>query len=381
MMPIRHRARTTRHVVAFALGTALCLVAGTARGVDVVETRLFDALDRFVAGDRPAAFDALSTLTESHPRFRAARIIHQSLLEADNLRAVLKDLRPRASVSLLEDSTDEAYSRLTYWYERPPRGFLPDVLIEAAPFRTKVLVADATRSRLYLFDWVGDGRWKMRGDWYASIGRGGTAKRREGDEKTPLGVYFVTMWVPGQHLSDFYGAGALGLNYPNAWDLRRNRDGYGIWIHGEPRIVSTRAPRWTLGCLAISNPGLMALAEELDGQSIPVIIGERIRWLAPGEHERHRRKWLGRIASRHDGNIASRELGVYRYPVAAKESAMLLVEYRAAGGDGQPWRQYWRVSGDGKWRVVHESPAAFTDVHFEGLPERLLRNAVRRYAP
>ena len=380
MMPIGHRARTTGTVVAFALGTALCLVAGTARGVDIVEARLFDALDRFVAGDRPAALDALSTLTESHPRFRAARLIHQSLLEADNLRAALKDLRPRAPVSLLEDATDEAYSRLTYWFERPPRGFLPDVLIEAAPFRTKVLVADARRSRLYLFDRA-DGGWEMRGDWYASIGRGGTAKRREGDRKTPLGVYFVTMWVPGQHLSDFYGAGALGLNYPNPWDLRRNRDGYGVWIHGEPRIVSTRAPRWTLGCLAISNPGLTSLEEELGGQSIPVIIGERIRWLAPGEHERHRREWLARIASRHDGKIAGRELGVYRYPVAAKESAMLLVEFRDAREGDRPWRQYWQEDAGGNWRVVHEGPAAFTDVHFEGLPERLLRTAVQRYAP
>lgn len=380
MIPIGHRGRTTGTVVAFALGTALCLVSGTARGVDDVEARLFDALDRFVAGDRPAAFDALSTLTANHPRFRAARLIHESLLEADNLRAALKDLRPRATVSLLEDATDEAYSRLAYWFERPPRGFLPDVLIEAAPFRTKVLVADARRSRLYFFDRAG-GDWEMRGDWYASIGRGGTAKRREGDRKTPLGVYFVTMWVPGQHLSDFYGAGALGLNYPNAWDLRRNRDGYGIWIHGEPRIVSTRAPRWTLGCLAISNPGLTALAEELDGQSIPVIIGERIRWLAPGARERHREVWLARIASRHDGNVAGRELGVYRYPVAAKESAMLLVEFRDAREGGRPWRQYWREDAGGNWRVVHEGPATFTDVHFEGLPERLLRDGVRRYAP
>ena len=379
-MPISHRARVMGRIAAFVLGTALCLVSGAVRGVDVVEAQLFDAIDRFVAGDRPAAFDVLSALTANHPRFRAARLIHESLLEADNVRAALEDLTPRAPVNPLEDSTDEAYSRLTYWFERPPRGFLPDVVIEAAAFRTKVLVADTRRSRLYLFERV-DGGWERRGDWYASIGRGGTAKRREGDEKTPLGVYFVTMWVPGQHLSEFYGAGALGLNYPNAWDLRRNRDGYGIWIHGEPRIVSTRAPRWTLGCLAISNPALTALAEELDGQSIPVIIGERIRWLAPGEHERHRKEWLARIASRHGGNIASRELGVYRYPVAAKESAMLLVEFRSTLAGGRPWRQYWREDAGGNWRVVHESPAAFSEVHFEGLPKRLQRNGVQRYAP
>ena len=50
----------------------------------------------------------------------------------------------------------------------------------------QVVIADTSRSRLYLFDRAA-GQWTMTGDWYASIGRGGTAKRREGDDKTPLG--------------------------------------------------------------------------------------------------------------------------------------------------------------------------------------------------
>ena len=323
----------------------------------------------------------MSTLTAKHPRFRAGRLVREFLLETDDLRATLVELTPRRVVNLLEDPTDEAYARLSYWFDRPPSGHLPDVLIEAAPFRTKVLVAETRRSRLYLFEWS-DGRWEMRGDWYTSIGRGGTSKRREGDRKTPLGVYFVTMWVPGEHLSEYYGAGALGLNYPNAWDVRRDRDGYGIWIHGEPRSVRSRAPRWTLGCLAVSNPALRALVNELDGQSIPVIIGERLRWLAPDDHARHRKEWLARIATRHGGNLANRGLGVYRYPVAAtEESDMLLVEFRAERNGGQRWREYWREHSDGVWRIAHEGPAAFSEVHFEGLPRRMPPHGVKRYAP
>ena len=224
------------------LGVALWLAAATAIGVDTREARLFDALDRFDAGDRPSGFRGLDRLVGEHPDFRAARLIRESLIETENLEETLAALTPRPVVSLLEDPTDEAYSRLSYWFNRPPLGHLPDVLIEAVPGRSKVVIADTARSRLYLFD-RSEAGWAMQGDWYTSIGRGGTAKRREGDLKTPLGVYFVTMWVAGRHLSELYGAGALGLNYPNGWDQRRRRDGFGIWIHGEPRGSRTTCRR------------------------------------------------------------------------------------------------------------------------------------------
>ena len=380
-MPASRWTGMPRRFVGLAFGAALWLLAGTAGGADVLEARLFHALDRFDAGDRTGGFHALSRLIAEHPRFRAARLIRESLARTENLAATLVDLVPRTPESLLEDPTDEAYSRLAYWFERPPSGHVPDVLIQAAPYRTKVLVADTEHSRLFLFDWSGGG-WSMRADWYASIGRGGTAKRREGDRKTPLGVYFVTMWVADEYLSEYYGAGALGLNYPNGWDLHRNRDGYGIWIHGEPRGLRSRAPRWTLGCLAISNPALEALVELIDGQSVPVIIGERVRWLSPKEHARHRDEWLSRIASRSGGEGGNRGLGIYGYPVdSAEESTMFLVEFHADEAGSRRWRQYWHRKEGGAWRIAHEGPASFHDVHFEGLPRRMPPSGLHRYAP
>ena len=246
---------------------AFWLLAGTAGGMEEREVELFRALDRFAAGDRTDALQTLDRIAGNHPDFRAARLIKESLHETGGLRATLTDLVPPAVFTLLEDPTDEAHARLSYWFERPPRGHLPDVLIEPAPDRTKVVVADTAHSRLYLFDWS-DGAWTMQGDWYASIGRGGSRKRREGDMRTPLGVYFVTMWVAGRFLSDLYGAGALGLNYPNDWDLRRQRDGFGIWIHGEPSGIKSRPPRWSQGCLIVSNPAIETLVNSIEERSI-----------------------------------------------------------------------------------------------------------------
>lgn len=363
------------------LGVALWLAAATASGVDTREALLFDALDRFDAGDRPGGLGGLHRLVGKHPDFRAARLIRESLIETGDIEETLAALTPRTVVSLLEDPTDEAYSRLSYWFDRPPPGHLPDVLIEAVPGRSKVLVADTVRSRLYLFD-RSDAGWTMQGDWYTSIGRGGTAKRREGDLKTPLGVYFVTMWIAGRHLSELYGAGALGLNYPNGWDQQRRRDGFGIWIHGEPRGLRSRPPRWSQGCLIISNLAIETLVDALEEQSIPVIIGDRLRWLSPDRHERRRDEWLTRIASLSRVSETDGGLGVYGYPVGAeKGTTMILVERHAEREGGKRWWQYWRESRDGAWHIAHEGPASFDDIHLEGLPPRMPLDLLERYIP
>ena len=370
-----------RRIGRLALGAVLWLLAGTAAGLDIREAQLFEALDRFDAGDRSGGLEALHHVTENYPDFRAARLIQGSLLETENLGAALVALTPRRVPSLLEDPTDEAYSRLSYWFDRPPPGHLPDVLIEAAPDRTKVLVADTAHSRLYLFDWS-DGGWTKSGDWYASSGRGGPAKRREGDLKTPLGVYFVTMWVADRYLPDLYGAGALGLNYPNEWDLRRQRNGYGIWIHGEPHGLKSRPPRWSQGCLIISNLALETLVAAIEEQSIPVIIGDRLRWLAPRDHESRRDEWTARIVSLNGAGKANHNLGIYGYPVNSGETSnMILVEFHAEREGGSRWWQYWRENRAGVWRIAHEGPASFGEIHLKGLPPRMPPAGIDRYTP
>ena len=365
-----------------AVGAMLwMLAAGTAGAIDPREAELFGALDRFDAGDRHGGFEALYQVTANYPDFLAARIIQSSLLHTEDLAETLAALSPGNGPSPVKEPRDEAFARLSYWFDRPPRDHLPDVLIDAAPDRTKVVVADTTRSRLYLFD-RSAGVWTLWGDWYASIGRGGTAKQREGDDKTPLGVYFVTMWVGDRYLPELYGAGALGINYPNEWDEHRQRDGYGIWIHGEPRGLKSRAPRWSRGCLTVSNPAMETIARAIEAQSIPVIIGERMRWLGPEEHERLRDDWLA-LLTHLTGDIgAGGGLGIYGYPVGAgEESTMVLVERSAEGTDGRRWWQYWRENGDGVWRIAHEGPASFREVHHKGLPPRMPASGLRRYAP
>src|SRR4029077_15203825 len=110
-------------------------------------------------------------------------------------------------------------------------------------------------------------------------------KTREGDQKTPIGVYHVTANLPRQKLSDFYGAGAFPINYPNAWDRRLGRNGHGIWLHGTPSDTYSRPPRASDGCIVLANADLEAVARKLQIGSTPVVIADALDWARPGEVE------------------------------------------------------------------------------------------------
>jgi murein L,D-transpeptidase YafK len=97
------------------------------------------------------------------------------------------------------------------------------------------LAVDASRSRLYMFEHQPAGL-ALMADFYISVGKAGMGKEAEGDLRTPMGVYYITNSIAPKLLKDFYGAGALPINYPNPLDLRRGKTGSGIWLHGHAAL-------------------------------------------------------------------------------------------------------------------------------------------------
>ena len=89
-------------------------------------------------------------------------------------------------------------------------------------------------------------------------------KRRQGDARTPEGLYRIDAFNPQ---SRFYRA--LHLSYPNADDLLRAREfgvapGGDIEIHGLPQGFAHYDPPvfckdWTDGCIAVSNQSMDAI--------------------------------------------------------------------------------------------------------------------------
>ena len=119
---------------------------------------------------------------------------------------------------------------------QPAADRVPAPLLQLSPSQRRVVLVDQARSRLYLFENDG-GRPRLAGDFYVSTGKKGARKEREGDQRTPVGIYFITTRLEPGELDDFYGAGALPVNYPNEWDTRYGRTGYGIWIHGDSTLL------------------------------------------------------------------------------------------------------------------------------------------------
>jgi murein L,D-transpeptidase YafK len=144
------------------------------------------------------------------------------------------------------------------------------------------LVLDSTKSTLFVFENTLKGP-RYVADYYVTIGKNGLEKFREGDKKTPVGVYHVVSQLPKDKLTDFYGSGAYPISYPNEWDEMRGRDGHGIWLHGTPRNTYSRPPRASDGCVVLTNQDLETLASKLQIGTTPIVIADSIDWAKPAE--------------------------------------------------------------------------------------------------
>ncbi len=256
------------------------------------ELRLIEIYKLIGAGQTRDALNKAQALVNDVPHFHLAQLVYADLLVARTSKlsamgAAPSDLSAMAPQRLAQLKT-EAERRLAALKERPPAGALPAQFIELPPSTRHAIAVDATRSRLYLFE-NGPKGMQLVADHYASVGRLGIEKSTEGDQRTPLGVYYITSRLDGHQLTDFYGSGALLLNYPNEYDRRQGRTGGGIWLHGVPSDSYARSPNSTDGCVALANPELRTILERVQPRSTPVVIARSLQWVQPGNAETDRR--------------------------------------------------------------------------------------------
>lgn len=223
-------------------------------------------------------------LVNDHPNFQLAQLVYGDLLAAQSrpLRTLgdVSDSTARAGASTLAELRQESLLRLKALRERPAPDTIPSQFLALAPRNKHAIAVDASRSRLYLFENTPAGL-KLLGDYYISLGKSGTEKTMEGDARTPLGIYFVTSNLDPKSLKDFYGVGALPINYPNPLDVRRGKTGGGIWLHGTPPNQFSRAPLASDGCVVLANPDLERIIRTVEVRTTPVVIAQSLKWVAP----------------------------------------------------------------------------------------------------
>ena len=369
------------------------------------EKRLVEILAQIERRQINEAFRAVAELTEEVPTFRAAQLLYADLLRLRSGEAPMGEQLANSQVEpsrrnmgvadqniappeFYQGLRSELQVRRKAAMDLPPPGMIPSNLLHLSPNVRHVIAVDASRSRLYVFS-NGPQGLSLVSNFYVSIGRNGVHKRVEGDQRTPLGVYFVGRQIPGEKLPDLYGKGALTVNYPNDWDRSLGRTGSGIWLHGVPSDQFARVPQASDGCVVLSNPDIAFLLDSIDRRT-PVVIAEKLHWVSPQwTMQQHKQdnfrqaieRW--QAAWRQDDQqgldaiysaevAASDTLGKYRSSLARvgplskldvqdmsvynwQEDAgeIRIVNLHVAKNASTTVRQYWRKY-DGQWRIFSE---------------------------
>ena len=363
------------------------------------EVLLVRAMQSISKGDTQGALPLLEELVDKYPRFKLAQLMYADLLLAQSRPIRDFGSHPSAPYNQIVALRDEARARWQHYSSPPAIQKLPGSLVQLSTRQEHVIVVDMSASRLYLFE-NRDGVPRLLKDFYTTIGKKGVGKYEEGDQKTPVGVYFVTGFIEPEELPDLYGDGAFPIDYPNAWDRRNGRTGYGIWLHGTPSATFARPPRDSNGCVIVSNKDLNTLFPYIDTGETPVILAESINWISVDEWkkrqstfekniEKWRVDWESRDADRYLSHYSLNYSGLgkdYKSWVAYKrrvnpskkfikvqlseksmflypgEQALLVVTFRQDYTSDSTRRrfvkrQYWQQENDGKWRIIYEGSA------------------------
>ena len=268
---------------AFARDKAQAIAPATTPNGSASEARLLEVYKVMAQGEPRRALDLAEKLVRDVPNFQLAQLVYGDLLAArTRTLKVMGDVPPAsasAGAAALAELKEESQRRVLAVHSRPPEGTVPSQFLKLSPQTRTAIAIDAAQSRLYLFTNTPSGL-QLTADYYVSVGKAGTIKSQEGDQRTPLGVYYITSNLDTKVLNDFYGAGAMPLNYPNILDIKRGKSGGGIWLHGTPPQQYSRAPRSTDGCLVLSNPDILALIRRVSVGATPVVVSSQLVWQA-----------------------------------------------------------------------------------------------------
>lgn len=257
------------------------------RKIDLqAEAKLLHIYQLIGKGQNRQALAESEQLLKVQPNFQLAQLVHGDLLSSF-VRPIndMGDLPKATRLStplypaFLNELREESLQRLKALRERPPANTVPSQFLALSDRNKHAIAIDASRSRLYLFENTAHGI-RLVSDYYISVGKSGIGKVIEGDQRTPLGVYYITGSLNPASLVDFYGVGALPINYPNPLDLKRGKTGGGIWLHGTPSEQFSRAPKASDGCVVLANPDLNYILNNVSARTTPVVIAERLNWVS-----------------------------------------------------------------------------------------------------
>ena len=402
--------RLTLAVVTAALCSAISSVGSAGQPVQRVartqapppqsvepEALLIKTLLAIKANQLDVALAEVEKVLQGYPNFRLAHLIKGDLLLARSkpLQSMGSQAGPAERVA---DLQQEARARLARYQHERPADRVPRYLVQLQPDQKYAFVVDTSKSTLYVFE-NQNGAARYLADYYISSGKNGIDKLREGDKKTPVGVYHVTSSMPREKLADLYGAGAFPINYPNEFDRREGRGGSGIWLHGTPSDTFSRPPQASDGCVVLTNRDLDAIRQRVQVGLTPVIISSGVEWVQPqaidgvrhelsGAVEGWRRDWESLDTDRYLKHysptfnaggqdyrafaqqkrqvnagkqwvkVKLERVSMFLYPGKQRLAVVTFDQDYSSSNlqNRMRKRQYWLKEGAG-WRIIHEGSA------------------------
>ncbi|MBD1400966.1 L,D-transpeptidase family protein [Pelovirga terrestris] len=369
------------------------------------ESLLLQGLLLFHHGHIDQSISRIELLTRQAPRFELAHLVLGDLLLArftplKTIGGAVPQFEGQDYHQRLDELRSEARARLHGYLSRMDDHQSPRALVSLGEKTPYALVIDKSKNRLYVFRNQGEGvPPRLVDDFYIVLGQQVGDKMIEGDLKTPTGTYFVTSYIDPEKLPPMYGSGAFPINYPNEYDRRRNKSGFGIWLHGTDRSLFSRPPLDSEGCVVLTNEEFEHIREYVQIGRTPVVITEGLEWLPPGDWQRQnqdvkdfieewRHQWeegdlqgyLNLYAddfwsAGHDYHswsrykqqvfssktyqqIAVSDLSLYEYPRQDNEPAMIVANfvqhYRSNNFNGDMRKRLYLVKQQNQWQVLYE---------------------------
>lgn len=184
------------------------------------------------------------------------------------LSADLVDVYRSEGLEAVKQKLESELMKKEYWQK-----YLADKRVDYGYYESKkyLILTQKARKEISLFE-VNKSNYSLLLTDNVIVGEKDGDKQEEGDLRTPIGVYDLTNKLT--KVDEFYGPLALVTSYPNTFDKVRNKNGSGIWIHGMP--LNENRENYTKGCIALENPKLKELDENIDYDKSVLLISENI---------------------------------------------------------------------------------------------------------
>jgi len=179
---------------------------------------------------------------------------------------ILTEYRVNGIVNI-EKKLDKKLSSKEYWQKYLQNKDTSFGFLESYE---NILACDKSQSKLAVYQKNAAGKFQLQKEYSAYTGKMKGDKIKEGDLRTPVGVYDIVKKIT--KLDSFYGPMAFVTSYPNLYDKYQNKTGQGIWIHGLP--IEQKRDEYTKGCIAINNQNIKCLDKNIDINKTVLIINE-----------------------------------------------------------------------------------------------------------